>query len=79
MVSALRGEQFNTFSEVIGGIGSGTIGGRQRGEIRTFAQTEKVASRTLSKPPPAQSSLPAKRQNVPRRQVKPLLTLKNPR
>jgi len=52
MVSALRGEQFNTFSEVIGGIGSGTIGGRQRGEIRTFAQTEKAASRTLAKPPP---------------------------
>jgi len=52
MVSALRGEQFNTFSEVIGGIGSGTIGGRQRGEIRTFAQTEKVVSRTLAKPPP---------------------------
>ena len=52
MVSALRGEQFNTFSEVIGGIGSGTIGGRQRGEIRTFDQTEKAASRTLAKPPP---------------------------
>ena len=52
MVSALRGEQFNTFSEVIGGIGSGTIGGRQRGEIRTFAQTEKAVSRTLAKPPP---------------------------
>ena len=52
MVSALRGEQFNTFSEVIGGIGSGTIGGRQRGEIRTLAQTEKDVSRTLAKPPP---------------------------
>ena len=52
MVSALRGEQFNTFSEVIGGIGSGTIGGRQRGEIRTFDQTEKAVSRTLAKPPP---------------------------
>jgi len=47
MVSALKGEKFNTFSEVIGAIESGEIGGRQRGQIRTLVQTEKALSREL--------------------------------
>jgi hypothetical protein len=47
MVSALKGEKFNTFSEVIGGIESGAIGARERGQIRTLAQTQKRTSREL--------------------------------
>jgi len=47
MVSSLKGEEFNTFSEVIGGIESGAIGARERGQIRTLAQTQKRASRRL--------------------------------
>ena len=41
MVASLRGEQFNTFSEVMAGIESGEIGGRSRGEIRTMYRTER--------------------------------------
>jgi len=47
MVSALKGEKFNTFSEVIGAIESGEIGGRQRGQVRTLVETEKALSREL--------------------------------
>jgi hypothetical protein len=47
MISALKGEKFNTFSEVIDAIGSGEIGARQRGQIRTFAETQKRTSREL--------------------------------
>ena len=47
MVSSLKGEEFNAFSEVIGGIESGAIGARERGQIRTLAQTQKRASRRL--------------------------------
>ena len=48
MVSALKGERFNTFGQVLGGIQSGSIGARQRGQVRTLAETQREISREIS-------------------------------